>query len=111
MKPFAVTSREPYEPLPNLPTVIQLGLPELEIRFWQALFAPAGTPKPVIDKLNAAVRETLRDPAVLKSYRDNGMSVFPADQQTPDAATALWLSETKRWGEVIRANNITVTQQ
>lgn len=111
MKPFAVTSREPYEPLPNLPTVLQLGLPELEIRFWQGLFAPAGTPKPIIDKLNAAVREALRDPAVLKSFRDNGMSAFPPQEQTPEAATALWLSETKRWGDVIRANNITVTQQ
>ncbi|HWM82538.1 MAG TPA: tripartite tricarboxylate transporter substrate binding protein [Pseudolabrys sp.] len=109
MKAFASTSKERYAPLPDTPTVVELGMPELEIKFWQGLFAPTGTPQPIIDKLNAALRHALADPKVIKSFAANGMSVFPADEQTPDAATKLLQSETKRWGEVIRVNNITVT--
>jgi tripartite-type tricarboxylate transporter receptor subunit TctC len=109
MKAYAVTSRERYAPLPNTPTVIELGHPELEIRFWQGLFAPAGTPQPVIDKLNEALRYALADAKVRENFANNGMYVFPAAEQTPEAATKLLQSETQRWSEVIRANNITAS--
>ena len=109
MKAYAVTSKTRYAPLPDTPTVIELGHPELEIKFWNGLFAPAGTPAPVIARLNAALRQALADPAVIKTFQANGMEPFLAEEQTPEAATKLWLAETKRWGEVIRANNITIT--
>lgn len=108
MRAYAVTSRSRYAALPEVATVAELGHPELEIMFWQGLFAPAGTPAPVIARLNAALRAALADPAVIKNFEANGMEVFPVDEQTPEAATRLWLAETKRWGAIIRANNITV---
>lgn len=108
LKAFAVTSRARYAALPEVPTVAELGHPELEITFWQGLFAPAGTPAPVIARLNGALREALADPAVAETFTANGMNLFPPDEQTPEAATRLWLSETKRWGEIIRANGISI---
>lgn len=109
MRAYAVTSKSRYAPLPDTPTVFELGHPELEIEFWNGLFAPAGTPAPVIARLNAALRYALADPGVVKTFEASGMDVFPPEEQTPEAATKLWLTETKRWGDVIRANNITIT--
>ncbi|NVO17446.1 MAG: tripartite tricarboxylate transporter substrate binding protein [Rhodoplanes sp.] len=109
MRAYAVTSRRRYTALPEVATVAELGHPELEITFWQGLFAPAGTPAPVIARLNAALREALADPAVVRTFEANGMDLFPPDAQTPDAATRLWLSETRRWSEIIRTNNISIS--
>ena len=85
----------------------ELGYKKLDLDFWHMLLAPAGTPRPIIDKLNAALRHALADARVKKTFADGGMDMFPADQQTPEAATALLKSELKLWGDVIKANNIT----
>ena len=78
--------------------------PDLE--FWHILFAPTGTPRPIIDKLNAALRHALADQKVLDAFAKNGMDTYPADQETPEIATAKLKTEIKRWGDVIRANHI-----
>ena len=70
------------------------------------LLAPGGTPRPIIENLNAALRTALADPKVKKLYADGGMDEYPADQETPEAAAALLKREIPLWGEVIRENHI-----
>jgi tripartite-type tricarboxylate transporter receptor subunit TctC len=70
------------------------------------LLAPAGTPRPIVDRLNAALRHALADAKVRKTFEDGGMQMFPPDQQTPEAASALLRRELELWGNVIRANSI-----
>ncbi|MGC2776292.1 MAG: tripartite tricarboxylate transporter substrate-binding protein, partial [Bradyrhizobium sp.] len=101
---FGTTKRSPLAP--DVPSAGELGYPEVDIPFWHALFAPAATPKPIIDKLNAALRETLADPDVVKAYAQSGVEAFPPDQRTPDAANAVVRSELERWTKIIHENKI-----
>ncbi len=84
----------------------ELGYKKLDLDFWHMLLAPAGTPRPIIDKLNTALRACDRRCQGAKDFADGGMDEFPPDQETPEAARALLKSEIKLWGDVIRANNI-----
>ena len=84
----------------------ELGYKKLEFDFWHGLFAPAGTPRPIIDKLNAALRTAMTDERLRKTYAEGGMEAFPDAEMTPEAAAALLKSEIPLWGEVIRTNNI-----
>lgn len=95
-----------YPRLPNIPTMGQEGYPSLDIAFWQALFVPAGTPQPIIDKLNAALRETLADPKVKAAYVERGVEAFPPDQLSPQAANAFIAKEAKRWSAFVKDANI-----
>ena len=107
LKAYAIIGRTRFAGLPDLPTMGEVGYKKLDIDFWHALFAPAGTPRPIIDRLNAALRHSLADARVKKTFDDGGMDLFPPDRMTPEAAAALLKSELKLWGDVIRANNIT----
>jgi tripartite-type tricarboxylate transporter receptor subunit TctC len=84
----------------------EVGYKKLDLDFWHMLLAPAGTPRPIVERLNAALRHALADAKVRKTFADGGMDVFPADEQTPEAASALLKREIKLWGDVIRANHI-----
>jgi len=106
LKAYAIIGRARFAGLPDLPTMGELGYKKLNLDFWHMLLAPAGTPRPIIDKLNAALRHAMADARVKKTFADGGMDPFPPDQYTPEAAAALLKSEIKLWGDVIRANNI-----
>jgi tripartite-type tricarboxylate transporter receptor subunit TctC len=106
LKAYALIGRKPFAGLPQLKTMGQLGYAKADIDFWHMLLAPARTPRPVIEKLNNALRVALKDPKLRKTYTDGGMDLYPADEETPEAATALLRSEVKLWGDVIRANHI-----
>ncbi len=108
IKAYAIIGRSRFAVLPNLPTMGEIGYKKLDLDFWHMLLAPAGTPRPIVDKLNAALRHALADAKVRKTFADGGMDLFPPEQETPEAAAALLKSELKLWGEVIRANNISV---
>jgi tripartite-type tricarboxylate transporter receptor subunit TctC len=110
LKGYAIIGRTRFAGLPDLPTMGELGYKKLDLDFWHMLLAPAGTPRPVVDKLNAALRHALNDARVKKTFADGGMDIFPANQQTPEAAATLLKSELKLWGDVIRSNNITPAQ-
>jgi tripartite-type tricarboxylate transporter receptor subunit TctC len=84
--------------------------PKLDVVYWQAMFAPAGTPEAMIDALNSALQKTVTDPAIVKAWAAQDVSVFPAEQRSPAAADALLRSEIARWGQVIRDNNIHLDQ-
>lgn len=107
IKAFAIIGRTRFAGLPELPTMGELGYKKLDLDFWHMLLAPAGTPRPVIDRLNAALRAALADATVKKTFADGGMDEFPAKDMTPEAAAALLKREIKLWGDVIGANNIT----
>ncbi len=106
LKAYAIIGRTRFAGLPDLPTMLELGYKKLNIDFWHMLLAPAGTPRPIVDKLNAALRTALADPKVQKTYADGGMDEYPANQETPEAAAALLKREIKLWAEVIRANHL-----
>jgi tripartite-type tricarboxylate transporter receptor subunit TctC len=74
------------------------------------LFAPARTPPPVVDRLNAALRHALSDAKVTATFAQSGMNLYPASEWTPEAGAALLKADIKLWGDVIRANNISAQQ-
>jgi tripartite-type tricarboxylate transporter receptor subunit TctC len=80
------------------------------VPYWQGIFAPAATPRRVVDRLNAALQAALADPKILKTFAETGMTAFPPAEQTPEAANALLGNEIARWSAVIRANGIEVLQ-
>ncbi len=106
MKAYAVVGGKRFAGLPELPTFVELGYKKLDIDFWHMLLAPAGTPRPIVDKLNSALRTALADARVQKTFAEGGMDLYPANEETPEAAAALLKSEIKLWGDVISANHI-----
>jgi tripartite-type tricarboxylate transporter receptor subunit TctC len=110
LKAYGVTSKEK---LPEFPTADSFPLmfgPKLDVVYWQAMFAPAGTPDSVLATLNKALQNAVSDPALVKIWMAQDVSVFPSDQRSPAAASALLHSEIARWGQVIRDNNIHIQQ-
>ncbi len=106
LKAYGIIGRRRFPALPDVPTMAEAGYKNLNLDFWHILFAPAGTPRPIVERLNAALLQTLADARVTETFAKNGMELFPAGEETPEAATAMLKSEIKRWGDVIRANNI-----
>jgi tripartite-type tricarboxylate transporter receptor subunit TctC len=107
LKAYAIIGRNRFVGLPDLPTMGEIGYKKLDLDFWHMLLVPAGTPRPVVDRLNGALRHALANAKVQKIFADGGMDLFPPAQQAPEAAAALLKSEIKLWSDVIRANNIT----
>jgi tripartite-type tricarboxylate transporter receptor subunit TctC len=106
LKAYAVVGTKRFAGLPQLKTMAELGYKSLDIDFWHMLLAPAGTPRPIVDKLNKALRVALADAKVRETYAEGGLYEYPPDQETPEAASALLKREIKRWGDVIRTNHI-----
>jgi tripartite-type tricarboxylate transporter receptor subunit TctC len=88
IKAYAVTGDTRLALAPDIPTFGEMGLPTVSYSGWLGLFAPKGTPKDIIGKLNAAVVDALADPAVRSRLADFGVEIFPRDQQTPEALSA-----------------------
>ncbi|MYZ42216.1 tripartite tricarboxylate transporter substrate binding protein [Achromobacter sp. KS-M25] len=103
--PIAVTSAKRLAVLPDVPTMAESGLPQFESYNWQGIVAPAGTPRPIIDKLNSELNAILKDPEVVKAIADTGSQ---AGGGTPEDFGAFIKTETAKWAEVIKAGNITL---
>ena len=106
IKAFAVMNKTRWYKATDIPTMDEIGVPGLSIPFWNGLWAPRGTPKEVIAKLNAAVVDSLADPAVRERLTDLGLEIPPRDQQTPEALFAWHKSEIEKWWPIIKAANI-----
>ena len=106
VKAYAVAAPSRLAAAPDVPTVDEAGLPGLYITSWQSLWLTKGTPASVVARLNAALVETLADPAVRRRLGDLGQEIFPAEQQTPEALAAHHKAEIERWWPLIRAANI-----
>ena len=102
VKAYAVTSDRRLALAPDVPTFAEMGLPTLSYSAWLGIFAPKGTSKDIIAKLNAAVLKTLADPAVPSRLADLGLEIFPREQQTPEALSALVKSDAEKWWPLIK---------
>jgi tripartite-type tricarboxylate transporter receptor subunit TctC len=107
-KVFAVMAKTRFAPAPDVPTVDEAGFPGLHFPFWHGMWAPKGTPKPVIAKINAAVVAAFADPATQKRFAELGMEIPPRDQQTPEALYAHHKAELDKWWPIIKAAGIKV---
>ena len=103
LRPIAITSKKRSPLLPNLPTFAESGYPKVEVLNWQGLIAPKGTPKPIIDKLNAAANEALKDPQLRELMLSQGNEIGGG---TPAEFAALIKAESAKWSAVVKTANI-----
>jgi tripartite-type tricarboxylate transporter receptor subunit TctC len=87
---------------PGVPTLHESGLPGFDVSAWHGLWAPKGTPKNIIAKLNAAAIDALAVPTVRARLADLGQEIFPPDQQTPEALGAFQKAEIGKWWPIIK---------
>jgi tripartite-type tricarboxylate transporter receptor subunit TctC len=106
IKAYAVTDDHRLAAAPDIPTAAEAGLPGFEIVNWQGFFAPKGTPSAVVERLNAAIVETMADPAVRSRLMDLGQEIFPREQQTPAALGAINKADIERWWPIIKAAGV-----
>lgn len=108
VKGFAVTSAGRLDVLPSLPTLQEAGLKDFEFVIWHALYAPKGTPTPVLDKLNAALRTALADETIRARFAGVGTQVFPAGELTREAHRARFEKEVATWRDVIAKSDVKI---
>jgi tripartite-type tricarboxylate transporter receptor subunit TctC len=102
IKVYGVTTKKRVASLPNVPTMDEAGLKGFEVSIWHALYAPKGTPKPVIDMLTKALQDALKDSNVKQRFGELGTEPVAQDRATPEAHRALLKAETDRWGPIIK---------
>ena len=83
-------------------------MPGFYFSFWHAIWAPKGTPKDIVAKLNDALKKALANPATKKKLIDLAQDIFPPDQQTPEALRTFQQAEIDKWWPIIKAANIKV---
>jgi tripartite-type tricarboxylate transporter receptor subunit TctC len=108
MKVYAVMAKSRLTQAPDIPTVDEAGLPGLYVSIWNGFWAPKGTPKSVIAKLNAAIVDAMADPMVRRRLADLAFEIPPPDQQTPKALSTYQHAEIGKWWPIIKAANIKV---
>jgi tripartite-type tricarboxylate transporter receptor subunit TctC len=106
IKAYAVTSNTRLVAAPDIPTTDEAGLPGFYTSIWHALWAPKGTPKEIIAKIDAAIVDALADEAVRRRLADLGQEIFPRDRQTPSALGVYQKAEIDKWWPIIKAANI-----
>jgi tripartite-type tricarboxylate transporter receptor subunit TctC len=103
IKAYAVGIPARSPALPDVPTAKEAGLPEFEASAWNAMFAPKGTPKPVVDKLNAALGKALDDPKARQRLLELGSVLPEGEARSPGALAELVKSEIAKWTPIIKA--------
>jgi tripartite-type tricarboxylate transporter receptor subunit TctC len=103
LRPIAITSKKRSPLLPNVPSFVELGYPKVEVLNWQGLIVPKGTPKAIIDKLNAAANEALKDPQLRELMLSQGNEIGGG---SPAEFAALIKSEAAKWSAVVKIANI-----
>jgi tripartite-type tricarboxylate transporter receptor subunit TctC len=97
IKAYAVTGDTRSVLAPEIPTMVEMGLPAVSYSTWFGFFAPKGTPREIISRLNAAAVDALADPAVRSRLTDLGLEMFSRERQTPEALGALQRSDADKW--------------
>jgi len=106
IRAYAVTDSKRLSVAPDIPTVDEAGLPGFHMTLWNGLWVPKGTPKEIIEKLNAAAVEALADPAVRARLNDLGLEIPARDKQSPDVLGVWHKAEAAKWWPIIKAANI-----
>ena len=106
VKGIAVMSAKRVSIIPELATTTEQGLPGVEATVWNAFFFPKGTPKPLVEKMNVAVRRMLDRPDMQQRLEALGLEIVPPEQRSPEYLAKLLPAEIERWGTVIKAANI-----
>jgi tripartite-type tricarboxylate transporter receptor subunit TctC len=102
IKVYAVTSKTRVPSLPDVPTAAEAGLPGFEVTVWHGLYAPKGTPKPIIDRLNAALKVALKDPTLKQRFAELGTEPVADSKATPEALNAYLKEQIALWGPIIK---------
>ena len=103
LRPIGITTSKRSKAIPNVPTIAESGLQGYEVIPWFAVFVPAATPKPIVNKLNAALLDALKSPEIKAKF--DGIGAEPLGT-TPDELANYLNKEIERWGKVISTNNI-----
>ena len=101
VKGIAVMSAHRVKIIPDLPTTGEQGLPGVEASVWNAFFLPPGTPRPIVDKLNKAMSDTLDDPAIRGRLEYLGLEIAAPERRTPEYLKKFLADEVARWGKVV----------
>ena len=103
---YGVTTLQRLSALPNIATLDEQGMKGFEVKVWHGMYAPKGTPKPVLDKLNAALRAAMDDPMVKQRMQELSADIPAPDKISPNGLKTLLESEINKWGPVIRKAGI-----
>jgi tripartite-type tricarboxylate transporter receptor subunit TctC len=103
---LAIATPERSDALPDVPTTIEAGLPAYQASGWNAMFAPKGTPRPIVDKLNAALRQALDTPNVKEKLEAIGAIAPRKENRTPEGLRAFVGTEIQKWAPIMKAANI-----
>ena len=106
VRAYAVTSPARSSAAPDIPTVDEAGLPGFYASVWFGMWAPKGTPKEIITRLNGVLAEAFTKPEVQSSLAEKGLTLVPREQQTPEALRAYQKEEADRWWPIMKAANI-----
>jgi tripartite-type tricarboxylate transporter receptor subunit TctC len=102
VKAFAVTTKSRVAALPNLPTAEEAGLKGFSVGVWHGLWAPKATPKPIIDRVNKAMQDALKDKDVIERFGNLGTAPEPVARQMPEALRAHLAAEISKWAPIIK---------
>jgi tripartite-type tricarboxylate transporter receptor subunit TctC len=103
VKVYGATSLQRLPVLPNVPTLAEQGLSNFEISVWHGLYAPKGTPKPVIDRLSKALQDALVTPPFKQAMDELGINIVSREKATPEGLRHHLEAEVKRWAPIIQA--------
>ncbi|HZO45539.1 MAG TPA: tripartite tricarboxylate transporter substrate-binding protein [Xanthobacteraceae bacterium] len=106
IRAYAVTAKQRLATAPEIPTTDEAGLPGFYFSFWHAFWAPKGTSKDIVAKLNDAVVRTLADPGLRLKLIDSSQDIFPREQLTPEALGTFQKAEIDKWWPIIKAAGI-----
>ncbi len=102
IKVYTVTTPKRVPSLPDVPTSAEAGLPKFEVTVWHGLYAPKGTPKAIIDRLNASLKVALKDPTLKQRFADLGTEPVADNLATPEALNAHLKAQIALWGPIIK---------
>jgi len=103
VRAFAVTTPERLATLADVPTAAEGGLPGLDISVWHGLYAPKGTPRPVVERLSRALQAALRDERVTQRLAELATTPEPLERATPETHRAMLDAEIARWRPILQA--------
>jgi tripartite-type tricarboxylate transporter receptor subunit TctC len=106
LKPLGLSTTKRIEALPQVPTMAEAGYPEMVSSSWQGVFVPAGTPRPIVDKLHAALLETMATPEIAQRFAGGGVNVVTS--KTPEDFASYVAAEMARWGKIAKESGATI---